>query len=157
MRKLTIATSFCLAASVFLASEARAGIIFTHGTETASRTNQGGLTYYDDIFFTNPSSFTDVELTSVTVGVRRINPAPAVGVDVYAVPMTGSDKASMSGDLSQQVLLGSFPLCHHNYRDRSSDSLLAVDNPRTEQPGHVGLRWNLDRARLHRSKRYKWQ
>jgi len=110
MRKLTIAASFCLAASVFLASEARAGILYIHGTETAVRTNQGGSTYYDDIFFTNPSSFTDIELTSVTVGVRRVNPAPAVGVDVYAVPMTGTDNASLSGDLSRQVLLGSFSL-----------------------------------------------
>ncbi len=69
-----------------------------------------GTILYDDTFFTNTSGFADVSLSEVTLGIRRRAGATAVTVNFYAVPMTGVDESSMSGDLTGRLLLGSFSL-----------------------------------------------
>lgn len=105
----------CCLLFLSLAQPARAALLYQHGSETGLRINPviaalPSTILYDDIFVANPLNLSNVVLESVTVGIRRLAGAPAIGVLVYALPMTGVNGATLSGSVSGRTLLAAFDL-----------------------------------------------
>jgi len=74
------------ASALVFASSASAVVVYSATTETGTRANPGADTaFFDDVFLTNSNTLGAyaLEVTKITVGVRRLANAPATDVTFY--------------------------------------------------------------------------